>query len=661
MSQKPLHGIIPPTDAPNSFWREVVELAVVAFAYWATVRLGLLLVARPEGIASVWPASGLALAVLLLRPKRQWAKLLAVIFVTNAAGNLHGGNSLPVSLGYALANTLEAGLGAWVLTALCKSKITFERTREVLALLVVAAVMNGITALLGATVSVLAFHSLFTHSWMVWWAADGLGIVLVTPLIVSWAKDRCLFSSMRSLMTMEAVFICFTMVAITWLCFGPFTMSEWPLIRPYILFPFLFWLAFRLSLRCLTTTLLLCSVIAIWGTLHGFGLLALAFQTRTEHLAFLQMFLITLTCPGLILSSTINERKRLEQDLAGHTAHLKTIVETEPECVKIVSPEGTLLAMNPAGLKMIEVESLAQAQSRPLIEFVAPEHRTAFRELLRRVIQGQSGTLEFMSVGLRGGRRWLETHAVPLRDPNTGCTNLLSVTRDITDRKSSEQMLLLSREHVRHLVQNLETAREKEHKYFADRLHDELGQILTAIKIDLAAVADCSGEGPLKEKIGETQSLLSKGILGVHSLCHELRPGSLDDLGLEETLLGLVEDWRKSNRAECDFCAEIDEAALSDEIRTAVFRIVQEALTNVSCHAKASKVWINLVTDEQTLRLSVADNGRGMEPGTENKLTSFGLLRMREQLEALGGKLNIESSPGKGTRLEGTVPLTKKG
>ncbi len=600
-----------------------------------------------------------------------------------------------------------------------------------------------------------------------------------------------------------------------------------------------------------------------------------------------------------LVLSDISERKRLEQALADSMAHLQAIVETEPECVKIVSPAGTLLEMNSAGLKMIEAESLARAQSRPLIEFVAPEHQTAFRELLRCVIQGRSGTLEFVSVGLRGGRRWLESHAVPLRDPHTGDTNLLSVTRDITERKQAEVALLAlsarqkailaavpdiimevdvnkvytwanqagieffgedvlgkqadsyfegeqhtygvvqplfngnetviyveswqrrrdgekrllawccrvlkdssgnvtgalssalditerkqieeklqesekkfrsffeltadlvaiadieghfrqinpawsktfgysneellakpfmdfihpddkertrqviaeklkrgetvltfenryirkdgsvvwlewtshpdtakgcvfaiardvtarkqAEERIRQLARHLETVREEEHKRFADELHDELGQILTAIKIDLATVAaECPAEGRLKTKIVGVQKLLADGVLGVHTLCRELRPGALDDLGLKEALDGLTADWKPRTDVKCVFSADIDEEVLTDKIRTAVFRIVQEALTNVSNHAQASQVEVNLVADECILHFSVADNGRGMAPGAESKPETFGLLGMRERLEALGGELHIESSPGKGTHIEGAIPLLRE-
>ena len=118
---------------------------------------------------------------------------------------------------------------------------------------------------------------------------------------------------------------------------------------------------------------------------------------------------------------------------------LKTIVETEPECVKVLAPDGTLRQMNRAGLDMIEADSEAQAIGCKLINLVVPEHRQAFIDLGRRVAQGESGTLEFEVVGLKGGRRRLETHAVPMRDSENQIVGLLGVTRDITTVRAAQQ------------------------------------------------------------------------------------------------------------------------------------------------------------------------------------------------------------------------------
>jgi PAS domain S-box-containing protein len=130
-----------------------------------------------------------------------------------------------------------------------------------------------------------------------------------------------------------------------------------------------------------------------------------------------------------------------DQSLRHSEARMRSIIETEPECVKVISVEGALVEINPAGLVMLEAASLAEARQQPLLQYVAEEHRDAFRSMHRRVIQGEHGALEFEAVGLRGARRWLDTRAVPLRNPDGSIAGALAITRDVTDRKIFERTL----------------------------------------------------------------------------------------------------------------------------------------------------------------------------------------------------------------------------
>ncbi|HLA78606.1 MAG TPA: GAF domain-containing protein [Vicinamibacteria bacterium] len=137
----------------------------------------------------------------------------------------------------------------------------------------------------------------------------------------------------------------------------------------------------------------------------------------------------------------IAERKRAEARLEESQTLLRTIIESEPECVKLVAADGTLLQMNPAGLAMIEADSLEQVLGAPLSRLVLPPWRSAFGALIRAVFGGETGALEFEIEGLKGGRRWLDTRAVPLRNPKGEIVALLGVTRDVTARKQAEQAL----------------------------------------------------------------------------------------------------------------------------------------------------------------------------------------------------------------------------
>ena len=322
--------------------------------------------------------------------------------------------------------------------------------------------------------------------------------------------------------------------------------------------------------------------------------------------------------------------------------------------------QGNHSFINPAAAKMLgyEIEELIGKSSHSLWHHSKPDGTRHSAEESKIYAAYRDGNIHHASDEVfwrKDGTSFpVEYDSTPIYEHGQVLGAVVTFT-DITERRKAEERMHL-------LAQHLQTVREEERKRIARELHDDIGQILTAIKIDLTGVeAGCICEGDTKNKIADIQHLLIEGIQSVHTLCRQLRPGALDDLDLSDALEGLMEDWKIRNLVECTMCSDVDDEALSDEVKTAVFRMVQEALTNVSRYAQASKVEINLVADEQAINVTITDNGRGMAPGAADKPTSFGLLGMRERVENLGGELDIESFPGKGTRIEGTIPLSQKG
>ncbi len=167
----------------------------------------------------------------------------------------------------------------------------------------------------------------------------------------------------------------------------------------------------------------------------------------------------------------ITERKRAEEALRASEERLRTIFDTEPECVKLLAADGSLLEMNPAGLRMLEADSFQQVGNRCVYPLIVETDRTAFRSLTERVFRGESGSLEFQITGLKGAHRWLKTHATPLRNEQGKVISLLGITRDITERKRAEEALRVSEDRYRDLV---------EHSHDLICTHDLTGRILSA-------------------------------------------------------------------------------------------------------------------------------------------------------------------------------------
>ncbi|MGE4488759.1 MAG: response regulator [Kiritimatiellales bacterium] len=236
--------------------------------------------------------------------------------------------------------------------------------------------------------------------------------------------------------------------------------------------------------------------------------------------------------------------------------------------------------------------------------------------------------------------------------------HVLSRIEEAMHRADLERQLKDKEERYRRLARHLETIREEERRRISMDLHDEIGQIFTALKIDLSTLGKaCSCEENVKGKFDRMLVLLDDGIRQIHSLCRQLRPGALDDLGLDEALNGLVSDWSARCGIRCDLSIELDEELLCDEVKTGTFRVVQEAITNISRHSEATECRIHIATDGENLVFVISDDGRGIPAAALSSSDSFGLLGMTERVESLGGVLQFECPPEQGTQICGTIPL----
>ena len=234
---------------------------------------------------------------------------------------------------------------------------------------------------------------------------------------------------------------------------------------------------------------------------------------------------------------------------------------------------------------------------------------------------------------------------------------LVGTIQDITERKSIEHALLESREQLRELSAYMEAIREEERKRIAMEIHDELGQLLTALKMDVSLLKmRLAQDADAARKVDDMRELVEKTIWMVRNVASHLRPAALN-FGIVSALEWLVEDFGRRKGLSCQLWINGPEPVLDDAHATAVFRIVQASLTNVALHAGASRVDVTLTNTETTLDLYVSDDGCGFDPAAARKGYSYGLLGMSERARLIGGSLRIDSSPETGTVVSIHVPL----
>ncbi|MFH1069324.1 MAG: sensor histidine kinase [Candidatus Glassbacteria bacterium] len=233
---------------------------------------------------------------------------------------------------------------------------------------------------------------------------------------------------------------------------------------------------------------------------------------------------------------------------------------------------------------------------------------------------------------------------------------------DITERRHMEDELKKSHEQLRELALHLQMVREQERRQIAREIHDELGQTLTALQLDLHGMkkrlpADLTA---LRDKTDSMLGLIDITNRAVQRISTHLRPALLDDLGLTAAIEWQVGEFQDRTGIECELNLEAEEASLAEDLATAIFRIFQETLTNIARHAEASRAWVNLIAIDGRLVLEVRDNGRGITQSQIDNPQSFGLIGMRERLYPWGGEVGITGEPGRGTTVRVSVSLERE-
>lgn len=239
-----------------------------------------------------------------------------------------------------------------------------------------------------------------------------------------------------------------------------------------------------------------------------------------------------------------------------------------------------------------------------------------------------------------------------------GARHYTVILRDITRRKQAEDALKASQRELRELSARVLEAREEEKAHIARELHDELGQLLTALKMDLGWLRERLPADPeLAARAAEMGALLDRTVGSTRRISADLRPLMLDDLGLADAAAWLVEDFGRRSGIACRIDAAHDLPEVSKAVATAVYRAVQESLTNIARHAGAKNAWVVLGALDGALHVEVEDDGRGIAPEDLAKARSLGLKGMRERIAFLGGELDVARAPRGGTRLRLRVPL----
>jgi signal transduction histidine kinase len=271
------------------------------------------------------------------------------------------------------------------------------------------------------------------------------------------------------------------------------------------------------------------------------------------------------------------------------------------------------------------------------------------------------GTDFFPTLG-KGGK-WLHYTAAVIRNSLGELAGAIETLEDVTERMKAEEELRSSREELRNLYSRVQSSREEERTQVAREIHDELGQQLSMLHIDLTWLEDQlpKNKKAMLERVRAMEELVDQSVQSVRRIATKLRPALLDDFGLLAAVEWQAKEFQIRTGIECRVTSNKDEIVIDRDRSTAIFRIFQEALTNVSRHAHATKVDVRLLENDHGLILEVRDNGRGIAESEVVSSKSLGLIGMRERVHPWGGRVDISGIAGQGTAIVVTLPREKKG
>jgi PAS domain S-box-containing protein len=383
------------------------------------------------------------------------------------------------------------------------------------------------------------------------------------------------------------------------------------------------------------------------------------------------IILLVINCLGILVLFILraresrkprNNRKISEESLRESEETTKLIMNAALDAIICIDPDGRIIVWTPQAENIFgwtENEVLGTTISETIIPF---EYRQRHAEgLARYVATGEARVLnrviEISALHKNGKVFPIELSIVPIRLKNR--QYFCGFIRDITERKKWEEELKHSYSEIRELTEYLQNIREDERSHIAREIHDELGQQLTVLKMDVSWLNKKIDpvEELVREKLIGLNNMLDNTVKAVRRITSELRPGILDDLGLVPAMEWHLQEFSRRTRINTEFHPANQFIELPDNIKTGLYRIFQESLTNVSRHAKARNVTVDLRFVNDHLNLTIADDGCGFELKEKPQERTLGLIGMRERTQMMGGIYVVKSKPGEGTTVKVTVPV----
>ncbi|MBC3864153.1 PAS domain S-box protein [Undibacterium jejuense] len=391
------------------------------------------------------------------------------------------------------------------------------------------------------------------------------------------------------------------------------------------------------------------------------------FQLFAAIAIYRSMVAVNIHTPYSALAETTESLVSSSNELILQRERLSRMIDTAIDGIITVDEQQIIILANPAAAAIFgyQADSLIGA---PLDNLIPMRHRHSHGNHMREF--GEAGTTrrkmgthyeDFYVTGCKADGNEFPIEASIAHQLENGKRYYTVIFRDITDRKIAREKMAAYHTQLSQLSNTLQTIREEERKHIARELHDDLGQLLAALRMDLSLL---QRDRQLIENNQQTMKSMDQLILSaittLRRIATDLRPRALDEGGLFFALKTLQKDFSQRHKIECELVADEKHLILDDDRSTAIYRIIQESLTNVARHAEANYVQIEFHHSSDKLSFTISDNGKGIDDQDMQKTQSFGLVGMRERVKAMHGEFHVVSNNIEGTTLKITLPLEQE-
>jgi PAS domain S-box-containing protein len=637
----------------DSPFHTLVLACFVAMLSYLSTALGLTMIVPPQNISPLWPTNAVLLVVLLAVPRRVWPILIATACVVVALLDLRSGDSIAVTFWLVLANATEVLIAALAISYFFKNVPRFNSAKALAQYSLFAVILPPfVGAFVGAFAGTRG--SYWLH-WRLWFLSDSLALLTLPPAVWGLVRLGSRWRHKSRAYYLELAALIATLGLLGYINFVASVRSGPPALV-YSLVPFLLWSAFRFGSIGVSSSVIVVTVLSIWGAVHGRG--PFTEQGPLNNVLSLQLFLLFAAAPFMVLAALVEERKEAEVQLREGEDKLRLLLESTAEAIYGIDLEGRCTFCNPACLRALGYERVDELFGKKMHHLIHhtladgtlfPEEECriirAFRtgegvhvsdEVLWRA-NGTSFAAEYWSFPQRKGQE---------------VVGAVVAFFDITERKLAEDAL-------RDMSGRLITAHEEERMHLARELYDDLSQRMALLSISLQrferGMLDLSSKA--RQELHNIAEVVKEVSSDIHNLSHQLHPSRLDHVGLVAAVEGSCRELSKQYELQIKFVHCDVSGQIPKDVTLCLFRIVQEALRNVVKHSGAAEATVELTGHGDRIDLCISDSGAGFSAESMRGDTGLGLISMRERLRLVGGRLVVESEPSHGTRIQVHIPL----